>query len=721
VPGRREWRPGGRRTAALAADELSAAVLNGETAALARSTPLAQAAVRGFRALATWRHRDAFIIGVAVVAMTALNMLWASLEPRPPHWDKARHLTNSLVYLDTFGSTSFLHWLQAYYVYPPLVYWVTDTFYAVLGTSAIWVAVLSQAVFLAILAFSTYGIGKHLWSRRVGLLAAFFVLTSPMLVSQFKDYMLDAPLTAMVALALYLLVRADAFKERRFSLLFGAACGLGMLTKWNFALSIALPGLVAVIVAVRASLASRSASRIGNIVVAGAAGFAIAGWWYGHNFSTFVSDTTKGEAAAGGFEGDPRIASLNSFLWYSWNLVTNQLYVIPFLLFAAGVVVLLRRKGAVRTNLYPVLLIAGTYLAYTLLRNKDDRYTEPMLPAVAVLATYWLDALRPRSRAWASGAVAVYGAATFLAISFGVGFLPKDVFLGMGPRCAFWPRGLLPCRESALVSGIQSFTPTGAIVTLRGVRIWGQNGFVDGPPSGERWYQEEMFREASRRRAKALWFQSPNDDFIWFNCFATYYFSLRYKVALVGTPEAADFAGIRSAPGQDLRAPRDFAEVKEFPMPDGGMLRLYTRAPTPASSNRPVAATIPGLERLAGKIGHPVYWAGPRKDFTYEWTRRSDGAIFVRYLPAGVRVGDPRGDFLIVATYPYPNAMAALQRVANGKGIEIPGGGLALVHEGYEKSVHLAYPGVDYQVEVYDPSPRIARLVAVSGQVRPVG
>jgi hypothetical protein len=653
--------------------------------------------------------------------MTVLNMLWASLEPRPPHWDKARHLTTSLVYLDTFGSTSLLHWLHAYYVYPPLVYWITDTFYAVLGTSEIWVAVLSQAVFLAILAFSTYGIGRHLWSRRVGLLAAFFALTSPMLASQFKDYMLDAPLTAMVALALYLLVRADAFGERRFSVLFGAACGLGMLTKWNFALSIGLPGLVAVILGVRASLASRSASRIVNMVVAGAAGFGIAGWWYVHNFSTFVADTTKGEAAAGSFEGDPPIASVSSFLWYSWNLVTNQLYLIPFLLFVAGVAVLFRRKGVARTNLYPVLLIAGTYLAYTLLHNKDDRYTEPMLPAVAVLATYWLDGLRPRSRAWASGAIAVYGAVTFLAISFGVGFLPKDVFLSLGPRCAFWPRGPLPCRDSALVSGVQSFTPAGAIVTLRGIRLWGQNGFVEGAPSGERWYQEEMFREASSRRAKALWFQSPNDDFIWFNYFATYYFSLRYKVTLAGTPEAADFAGIRSAPGQDLPAPRGFAEAKEFPMPDGGTLRLYTRAPAPPSPTGPRAATVAGLERLAGTIGHPIYWAGPRKGYTYELTRRSDGTVFVRYLPAGVRLGDPRGDFLIIATYPFPNALAALRRVANGKGIELPGGGLALVHEGYEKSVHLAYPGVDYQVEVYDPSPRIARRVAVSGQVKPVG
>jgi 4-amino-4-deoxy-L-arabinose transferase-like glycosyltransferase len=717
----RNWRRSGRRTASLAARESSAAVLNGETAALAGETLWsAQTALRRLRALAAWQHRDALIIGLTVLAITALNMLWVALEPRPPHWDKARHLTTSLVYHDTFGSTSLLHWLHAYYTYPPLVYWVTDTFYVAFGSSAIWVAVFSQAIFLAILAFSTYGIGKQLWSRRVGLLAALFVLTSPMLVSQFKDYMLDAPLTAMVALALYFLIKADAFRERRSSVLFGAACGLGMLTKWNFALSIALPGLVAVIVAVGTSLGSRSTTRIANVLMAGATGFAIAGWWYVHNFSTFIRDTTKGEAAAGSFEGDPRIASLNSFLWYAWNLLTNQLYLIPFLFFVAGVVMLFRKKGAARTNLYPLLLIAGTYVAYTLLHNKDDRYTEPMLPAVAVLATYWLDGLRPRARAWASRGIAAYGAATFLAISFGISSLPKDVFLNLGPRCAFWPRDQLPCHESNLVSGVQSFTPKGAIITLRGIRVWGQNGFVDGAPSGEHWRQEEMFREASSRGAKGLWFESPNDDFIWFNYFATYYFSLRYDVALVGTPREADFAGIRSAAGQDLPAPRGFAKVKAFAMPDGGTLRLYERGVARPRANRPAAAPLAGLKRLAHTIGHPIYWAGRRRGYTYEVTRRSGGAIFVRYLPAGASPGGP-GDFLVIATYPYRNALPALQRVANGKGIQVPRGGLALVHEGYEKSVHLAYPGVDYQVEVYDPSPRVARRLAVSGQVEPVG
>ncbi len=135
----------------------------------------------------------------------------------------------------------------------------------------------------------------------------------------------------------------------------------------------------------------------------------------------------------------------------------------------------------------------------------------------------------------------------------------------------------------------------------------------------------------------------------------------------------------------------------------------------------PVAISAAGLKKLQAAVHHPIYWAGPKPGYTYEVTQKSNGTIYVRYLPTGVRVGDPRGDFLIIVTYPYANGLLALKRVENGKGISVPHGGLALVHQGYPKSVHLAYPGVDYQIEVYDPSPRVSRQVATSGQVRPVG
>src|SRR5919204_3986762 len=85
--------------------------------------------------------------------------------------------------------------------------------------------------------------GKTFWNGRVGLLATFFVVTTPLLTSLFKWYMLDPPLTAMVALALYLLIRSEFFAQRRYALAFGVVCGLGMLTKWTFVLCLALPAV----------------------------------------------------------------------------------------------------------------------------------------------------------------------------------------------------------------------------------------------------------------------------------------------------------------------------------------------------------------------------------------------------------------------------------------------------------------------------------------------
>ena len=134
----------------------------------------------------------------------------------------------------------------------------------------------------------------------------------------------------------------------------------------------------------------------------------------------------------------------------------------------------------------------------------------------------------------------------------------------------------------------------------------------------------------------------------------------------------------------------------------------------------PVALSPRGLRTLSRALGQPIYWAGQESGYTYEVTQVSKGKIFVRYLPQGVKVGAKGASYLIVATYSFPKAFNALKAVSKGHEIAIPGNGIAAVDQGYPKSVHLAFPRVNYQVEVYDPSPARARNVATSGDVRPV-
>jgi hypothetical protein len=152
----------------------------------------------------------------------------------------------------------------------------------------------------------------------------------------------------------------------------------------------------------------------------------------------------------------------------------------------------------------------------------------------------------------------------------------------------------------------------------------------------------------------------------------------------------------------------------------GGSSSTKTTAGPLATPIAPVAESENGLRQLAADIKSPVYWAGPKVGYTYELTRTAQGNVFVRYLPPGTKAGAPGANYLIIATYSFPNAFSGLQAVSNGSETEIPGGGIAVVDQKYPKSVHVAFEGVDYQIEVYDPSPSQARRVATSGDIQPV-
>jgi hypothetical protein len=132
----------------------------------------------------------------------------------------------------------------------------------------------------------------------------------------------------------------------------------------------------------------------------------------------------------------------------------------------------------------------------------------------------------------------------------------------------------------------------------------------------------------------------------------------------------------------------------------------------------PVALSTSGLRTLAGVVGQPIYWAGPQPNFLYELRRTPDAKVYIRYLPPSVAAG-ASGDYLTVGTFPHRGAFAALEHMARGHGIRLPGGGLALVDAKTPKSVHIAFPNVGYDVEVSDSSPARALAVATSGEVRP--
>lgn len=135
----------------------------------------------------------------------------------------------------------------------------------------------------------------------------------------------------------------------------------------------------------------------------------------------------------------------------------------------------------------------------------------------------------------------------------------------------------------------------------------------------------------------------------------------------------------------------------------------------------PKALSLSGLRSFAGKVSQPIYWVGSRPDTMYEVTRNSTG-IYVRYLPTGVKAGDPK-PFLTIGTYPFANAYAATKTGSKGPGtmtVDIKGGGIAAYNKKHRTNVYVAYPGSAFQVEVYAPNRAVPRRLAASGIVQPV-
>jgi hypothetical protein len=106
-----------------------------------------------------------------------------------------------------------------------------------------------------------------------------------------------------------------------------------------------------------------------------------------------------------------------------------------------------------------------------------------------------------------------------------------------------------------------------------------------------------------------------------------------------------------------------------------------------------------------------------------ELTQTASGRIYIRYLPLNVKIGDRRGRFLIVGTYPVPNAYQAIQKAAREPGAHrftVRRGSLGVYNDSSPTNVYFAARGSNFQIEVYDPNPRRALALVRSGRIRPI-
>jgi len=382
--------------------------------------------------------RPRVLLLLLFVLLCVVTVVWVGIDRRPPEWDHANHLERAFDCYRTLsepGHDRVKEITEASSFYPPIVSCAAGVLYFVFPIAPL----TAQAVMLAYLAvalISVFALGARLWDPAAGLLAAFFLATAPFVIFSLTNFQLDLPLMAMVALALYLLVGTDHFRHPGWSVAFGVASGLGMLTKPPFAAYVLPPLLWAAWHAVTAPDRRR---RLGLMALALLPAAALAIPWYGPRalgLPMQVANRSFKQAAESGHAEAFTPEALSFYL----RVLPSQLGVLATLLFVWGLLAVARQR-ATRAFLWAAVV---PFVLFSLIQNKNLRYTLPILPAAALVAVAGvrsLDLRWSRALTWVCavvGLLQVSMAAFTFPSAPAVSFLPLPLVFGQPPSRADW-------------------------------------------------------------------------------------------------------------------------------------------------------------------------------------------------------------------------------------------------------------------------------------------
>jgi len=502
----------------------------------------------------TGRHRLA--LAGLLIGLATIMAVWLGIDRRPAEWDYANHLQRAVSChrsLRAFGTDSLHEIIAESSFYPPIVTCTAGLLYFVLPVAPL----TAQAViwgFLVLGTLAVYGLGRRLLDGDAGLLAAFLFATAPFVVFMLLHFQLDLPLAAMVALALYMLVRTEELALRRWALGLGLVLGLGMLTKPPFAAYLSGPLLW---VAWRALRAPDRRARLLHLLAAVGVAAAVALPWYGPRLvglpAQFINRSFKQAAEAG---QAPALSGSSLLFYPEWIIPQWGLLATALLLW--GIVALARRPRA-RALLWAAL---APFLIFFLIQNKNLRYTLPLLPAAALVAAAGVSVLPPRIRRGVGWACAIVGVAQVGSAAFA---LPPPTLLApvvFSVAVSSPPDGRDWRHREILEAILRASGPSGARVAV----VPNDNYFSISN------FRYEVKRDRLPLRLSRAWEQSP----------------LGVDFAIVKTgdqgPDAASAKPDRimaALGGGDPWLAAAYPVIARVPLPDGseGMVRMRRLEP----------------------------------------------------------------------------------------------------------------------------------------------
>jgi len=584
-------------------------------------------------------HRSRFFREWAIVAGTFAALIliaavWLAIDRTPPEWDHANHLERVVRCAEDIAQRDVRVILERSSFYPPVVPCAAAVAYRLVPSDA----AAAQTVILAFLGLgmaAVYLLGRRLAGGTEGVVAAVVFGCAPFVMFSSLRFQLDLPLAAMVALALVVVLKTEGFTRLGWSLVAGVVFGVGMLTKPPFAAYLLAP---VVLVAATSHRRLRAAM---NGMLAVLVGAVLSLPWYGPRLFGIAPQIASRSFRQAAESGHPDPLTATALLFYpTWLVPQFGVLAVVLLLAGLGISIAKRESLALTAFLVPLGM-------FSLLQNKNLRYTLPLLPIGAVLAGMGFGVLRGRAR------------------------LPAVLVLALA--CA------------AQVSATVFAVPGGLALPKLGVPF-----VLESPPRTGDWRHREILALINRdsRGAPATVSVVPNDNFFSVSNFRYYAardgLSLEFVRAWDGDPIGIEYMILKTGalgPSWTSEKPRRVGErlredphlarvypvIAEFPLPDGSTgsvrARRLTEAvdATPAALAREVEGAVRGaladvardVEGLAIRVVHDESIRNGRVGRIEIRAASAVVSEFRRATAARLRVHDVRVAFEDVLVNPF--------------------------------------------------------------------
>lgn len=301
----------------------------------------------------------------------------------------------------------YLYWVTTPF-YPPLYMLSHLPLFFLFGKSQD-VAAMTNTIFLAILIFSIYGIGKKIKDEQTGLFASIIVSTFPVIFGFSRTDFAVIALASLVTLSIYLLLKTENFINREYTILFGISMGLGILTKLTYPIYIAAPLLFYVL----ANVKRMTKRQIGNLFLSLGIGLFISSTWLAPNLITGSFFREK-QLLLGRLLDEPFATKFSAVYL---KLLWKQLYPVYALLLVICFLFFIFLKAKQKYLLLSWFIIPLVF--FLPLWHKEARCVFPILPAGGLIISSIIGKIKViRIRILAYFSVMIFGLSQLFFLSF---------------------------------------------------------------------------------------------------------------------------------------------------------------------------------------------------------------------------------------------------------------------------------------------------------------